>query len=354
MKLFSVKLYLILTILLISAAALSKEEWIRLVELRGEWKFEIGDNLDWARPGFDDSAWENIFVPSSWEDEGFPGYDGFAWYRKRFNFSPGERKNAFYLFLGRVDDADEVYLNGHLIGFSGVFPPGSETAYYKERRYLISPEYLSPEGENMVAVRVYDHQLAGGILEGRVGIYELISDLNLEISLEGIWKFSAGSNSEWKEPDFDDSDWKNMLVPARWELQGYRDYDGYAWYRKSFHLPATYRNQDLILILGKIDDLDETYLNGELIGKTGRMEGFGGPVIKGDEWQQIRAYQIPSASLRYGGENILAVRVYDGLIDGGIYEGPLGIVPADRFRQWQAARKKDKSFWDYFEAWIKN
>ena len=30
------------------------------VELTGPWKFHIGDDMAWAQPGFDDSAWETM------------------------------------------------------------------------------------------------------------------------------------------------------------------------------------------------------------------------------------------------------------------------------------------------------
>jgi sialate O-acetylesterase len=333
----------------------AQERWTRLVDLRGHWQFEIGDDLNWALPDFDDSGWAKVFVPSSWEDEGFPGYDGIAWYRKRFQLPPGDYQSCLYLLLGRVDDADETYINGFLIGFSGIFPPKPETAYQVFRRYIIPREYLNPSGENVIAIRVYDKRLAGGILEGKVGIFEFISDLKFAVPLEGVWKFSTGDRDKWKEKDFDDSNWKNIIVPLRWDFQGYRDYDGFAWYRRRFFLPAEYKNQQLILFLGKIDDIDETYLNGEFIGRTGSMgDDFGFSRIKGDEWLKVRAYQMPPGKLLYGRENVIAVRVYDGLVDGGIYEGPVGIITRERYTQWQQSRKKGKSIWDYFDAWFKN
>ncbi|NIP19221.1 MAG: hypothetical protein GWM87_14495, partial [Xanthomonadales bacterium] len=50
----------------------------RLVSLNGEWKFHYSDSpagrpVDFFRPGFDDSAWADIPVPSNWERQGF-GY----------------------------------------------------------------------------------------------------------------------------------------------------------------------------------------------------------------------------------------------------------------------------------------
>ena len=100
----------------------------RVLSLRGTWRFSIGDNEDWAEPAFDDSDWERIYVPSEWEDEGFRGYSGHAWYRKTFDFDAPEDLSAFSLVLGKIDDVDQVFLNGELIGSTGSFHPNYHTA----------------------------------------------------------------------------------------------------------------------------------------------------------------------------------------------------------------------------------
>ena len=56
----------------------------QILDLSGKWKFSIGDDSAWASPDYNDWEWEEIKVPSSWENEGFHGYNGFAWYRKSF------------------------------------------------------------------------------------------------------------------------------------------------------------------------------------------------------------------------------------------------------------------------------
>ena len=83
-------------------------EWKRILDLRGHWKFEIGDNMEWAKPDYNDKDWESIFVPNEWEDEGFPGYDGFAWYRITFSAEDLMGHDILYLRLGYIDDCDEV------------------------------------------------------------------------------------------------------------------------------------------------------------------------------------------------------------------------------------------------------
>lgn len=323
------------------------ENWKQLADLRGKWKFEIGDDMHRAEPGFNDAGWESIYAPSAWEDQGFPGYDGYAWYRKHFQSSPDWKDKTLALHMGTIDDVDEVYLNGRLVGATGSFPPGYRTAYDVNRIYTFPFEYLNPSGDNVVAVRVYDYELSGGITRGRIGVYEDLDALRLDLTISSGWKFSTGDDPEWKDPRFDDSNWKNIIVPEYWESQGYPDYDGFAWYRLRMNVPADLVKYRLILLLGKIDDFDETYLNGEKVGRTGNMATRVQDIPGSDAYQQLRAYTIPPGLIHTDRPNVIAVRVYDGFKDGGIYAGPIGIVTREAYLQWQSKNSPPKNFFDW-------
>jgi len=39
-----------------------------LAELDGSWKFSVGDNPKWADGEYDDSEWDFVRVPGSWEE----------------------------------------------------------------------------------------------------------------------------------------------------------------------------------------------------------------------------------------------------------------------------------------------
>jgi sialate O-acetylesterase len=316
----------------------------RIQDLRGIWKFSIGDEEQWKSPDFNDDEWEEIFVPSSWEDEGYPGYLGYAWYRKTVLLSSEHQNKNLYINMGYIDDVDEVFINGKFIGFGGSFPPNYFTAYHLERKYTVPADVWNFDGKNTIAVRIFNAELSGGIVRGKVGIYEVDYQVPLEISLEGLWKFLPGDEPERSQPDFNDWDWTEVIVPAPWETQGFKDYNGFGWYRKNFIMPEKYRNQKLILLLGLIDDLDQTYLNGHLIGETGDMDGVS--LFTGDEWLEYRAYTITNAFINYGSTNVLAVRVYDGLVTGGIYRGPIGIVTEDNYQKWNGKSKKKKGFFE--------
>lgn len=315
MKLFFQSILLFL----LPLATLTAQE--RVLSLRGEWKFRLGDDMSWATGQFDDSKWDQIYAPSEWENEGFNGYDGYAWYRKTFSGERLKDKYNLVLNLGYIDDADQVFFNGELIGYSGTFPPKFTTAYNALRVYNI-PQELIRDGENVIAVRVFDTVLGGGIVSGEIGIYEERDAQHGAMTLEGLWKFSEGDNMVWKNPGFDDSDWAYMMAPGFWRYLGKKNFMSYGWYRKTFRLPERLDNKQLTLILGLIDDFDEVYLNGKLIGSTNDQRGYG----HSQSYRKLRIYPIPDNVINYDGKNTISVRIRDLGGEAGIYKGPLVIV----------------------------
>jgi hypothetical protein len=332
-------------------AAGAQEQQV-LEDLRGKWKFEIGDNQAWADPSFDDRKWEEIFAPSPWENEGYPGYDGYAWYRKRFVAREDWEGYVLSLHLGTIDDADETYVNGHFIGFGGQFPPHYISEYGWTREYFLPAWCLRFGKENVIAVRVYDSGLSGGITGGRLGIYRRVDPLIAAQSLAGTWKIRTGDDDSWKDPGTADGSWHDAAVPAYWETQGMKDYDGFAWYRFRFSPSSVLEGKKLILLLGKIDDIDETYLNGERIGRTGTMSPPGGKIKTGNEYAELRAYTIPPDNMKFGRENVIAVRVYDSWLHGGIYDGPVGLITRDAYMEWKRHHRDNRNPWDFLKGFF--
>ncbi len=313
----------------------------RIESLRGKWLFQLGDNKDYAKPDYDDSDWEVVYVPSTWQKEGFYNYSGYAWYRTTFELDNDINTNSLFLKLGRIDDSDEVYLNGKYIGGMGGFPPDYFTAFNVQRSYYIPEEYLSQNGRNTIAVRVFDEGGVGGITNGFIGIYQENAGTENSISLVGNWKFQLFDNMDYAERNFNDSDWDNIVVPSTWEHQGFSEYDGFAWYRKKFTISTNKELKDMILLLGKIDDMDQVYINGYKVGETGDIER---KWAKDGEWDKYRIYYIPNGLLEPGKQNTIAVRVYDQEQRGGIYQGPVAIIP----------RTEYKAFWKQYYKYHEN
>ncbi|MBN1597969.1 MAG: beta galactosidase jelly roll domain-containing protein [Bacteroidales bacterium] len=342
-----INLVLTVIILIINAFLTKAEDLVKIVQLSGYWKFSIGDYQEWSKKNYDDSDWDEIRVPASWESQGYSDYNGYGWYRKEFRIDEVNNNSPLYLVFGRIDDVDEVFLNGKLISITGSFPPDFETAYNSKRKYLIPKDLLDYNSTNIIAIRVYDTFGEGGIVGSPSGIYidEDYSLLNL--SLSGKWKFKPGDNKQWKSPDFNDNLWNEIAVPDEWEHQGYDNYDGYAWYRTKFVLPAQLKQEELYLSLGKIDDFDMVFLNGKLIGNVFDLKKDGEYKMKGYEYNARRTYKIPVDVLNKNGTNVIAIRVYDKGLRGGIYEGPIGIMTKENHKEYRRKHYKSQSFIDF-------
>lgn len=298
-------------------------------DLRGLWKFRIGDHYEWASTAYDDSDWDDIRVPARWENEGFRGYDGYAWYRTQVTLDNDLKNKTLVLELGYVDDVDEVFINGIKVGQTGAFPPHYSTAYNALRKYQIPSDIIRYGQKNLIAVRVYDSQLEGGIISGNVRIFSAGVLPPFQIDLTGTWLFNKGRK-------FDPADHEQIQVPGHWENQGYNNYDGYAVYTKRLKVPVDMVSKRLVLLAGKIDDSDQLYINGQLIAQTGDYNDWHNRNFYSD----FRNYFIPPGIFTANKENIIEIRVLDVGGDGGIYEGPVGLMTQEQFRMyWKSKRK---------------
>ncbi len=156
------------------------------------WVLMTGDDPGWADPSLDDAKWHPTRVGVPWEEAGFEGYDGFAWYRTRcvipdiWRDHPSERglDEGLMLLLGPIDDVDVTYFNGVEVGRTGRMPPDYATAYAQDRMYRIPPDAIRWGQTNVVAVRVYDGEAPGGIYRGPVVVRPPALVDFLELSLQ--------------------------------------------------------------------------------------------------------------------------------------------------------------------------
>ena len=144
--------------------------------------------------------------------------------------------------------------------------------------------------------------------------------------------FRQGDDKNWALPDVDDSSWSEIDITTPWDKQGFpQNTNAYGWYRIHLTIPnSVFQGADqqnaLIFHLPKADDVDECFLNGKLIGSTGRMPtnpaGYFGAV------NDVRNYvvDIKKDGLRLDAENVIAVRVYNRGGSGGLFGQPLTIT----------------------------
>jgi Stage II sporulation protein E (SpoIIE) len=123
------------------------------VEVGGKWHFQTGDDLAWADPGYDDSAWEQIRGDETWGSQTHPSYAGFAWYRKQLEVRSAN--GPITLLMPPVGDAYELYWNGKKFGSSGSLPPDAH--WYAFPHPIAFP---LPTSSGVLAVRVWKAALA--------------------------------------------------------------------------------------------------------------------------------------------------------------------------------------------------
>ena len=126
------------------------------------WKFATdptgtGHERNFFAAGFDDAAWKTLDV-GTWESQGFPGYDGYAWYRIEFDGPAKVECNAVELKFGGVDEEAWVWLNGVFVGQHAVGTTGWDKPFA-----LDVTDEVRWGKRNVLVVRVYDARQAGGI-----------------------------------------------------------------------------------------------------------------------------------------------------------------------------------------------
>ncbi|GAA3998223.1 sialate O-acetylesterase [Hymenobacter fastidiosus] len=131
------------------------------------------------------------------------------------------------------------------------------------------------------------------------------------------WRGSPASRDQGRLPDgrtwadttFHPPTWATMPVPGAWEVNSpLRSFDGPVWFRREVGLTPEEARQPAGLSLGRIDDQDSTWVNGQLVGQTA------GP-------DRHRHYVVP-AGLLQPGRNVITVRVLDTGGEGGFVGGP--------------------------------
>lgn len=143
-------------------------------------KKDAGQAAGWKLPSFDDTDWQKMNVPGYWSETPIGKVNGVVWFRREFDIAKENAGKAAFLNLGRIVDADSVFVNGKCVG--------NITYQYPPRWYNI-PENLLVEGRNVIAVRIVSNSGRGGFVPDKP--YEL-KVANSVIDLKGVWKMKLG------------------------------------------------------------------------------------------------------------------------------------------------------------------
>jgi len=113
----------------------------------------------------------------------------------------------------------------------------------------------------------------------------------------------------WYEPDFDDSAWATIHIEEAWEPQGH-EYDGVAWYRGWFDLPAQPEHLAVEIRFGAVDEEAWVWVNGQYVGQHD---------VGPEGWDRPFTLDV-TTELKWGARNQITVRVFDSAYAGGVWK----------------------------------
>ncbi len=140
----------------------------------------LSGTIKWYDISYQPKGWRSINIPGYWEDQGIKDLNGVVWYRKIIDVPSSMIGKQAKVFMGRIVDADELYVNGKLVG--------NTTYQYPQRRYTI-PTGLLHEGKNIFTIRVTNTAGKGGFVYDKP--YCLFTE-NDTIDLKGTWHYKVG------------------------------------------------------------------------------------------------------------------------------------------------------------------
>lgn len=135
----------------------------------------------WFQPEYKTQNWGTLNIPGYWEDQGIDNLNGVVWYRKEINIPAGMVGKMAKVALGRIVDADQLWINGKQVG--------NTTYQYPQRRYSV-PEDLLKAGKNTFVIRVTNQGGKGGFVPDKP--YYLATDTDT-LDLKGYWHYKVGS-----------------------------------------------------------------------------------------------------------------------------------------------------------------
>ncbi len=114
------KNFLLITILSLSNICFIFAQKRTEIPLNENWKFSKGNFENAYQINYDDSGWQNVSLPNTWNNldgqDGGTYYRGPGWYRKSFSIPAILNSKIIFIRFGAANMIADVYLNGKFIG----------------------------------------------------------------------------------------------------------------------------------------------------------------------------------------------------------------------------------------------
>ena len=134
------------------------------VSLSGYWRFQPGDDPAWSDPAYDDSDWDELWVPRGWGQQGYADHVGVGWYRLELDVSQllaaGRHDLRLGIQIGEVTSSYELYADGKRIGGVGALPPEPRMEYDRHRIYTLPLASIDANGRLVLAIRAWKSSIS--------------------------------------------------------------------------------------------------------------------------------------------------------------------------------------------------
>lgn len=141
-------------------------------------------SANWFDPNLNTSDWATMKVPGYWAETPFGKVNGVVWFRKEIELTAEQAAQPAKLNLGRIVDADSVFINGAFIG---------TTSYQYPPRWYKVPANVLKAGKNTIVVRIINNSGNGGFVLDK--LYNLTVG-EQKINLKGEWQYKLGATME--------------------------------------------------------------------------------------------------------------------------------------------------------------
>jgi len=239
----------------------------------------------WYSLDIDTTDWLPFNLPGYWADQGAGNLNGVLWFRKTFNISSDKAGKPARLLLGRIIDADSVFVNGIFVGaVSYQYPP---------RRYKV-PDGVLKEGKNEIVIRVINNAGKGGFVPDKPYMLIVKGDT---INLKGKWLYKVGAEMpplkgktfiQWKPMGL----FNAMIAPLlKYKIKGV------IWYQGESNISRAIEYRKLFPAL--IKDWRKHWRNNKLPFLFVQLPNYGQPSSEPTEswWALLREAQLMALKL---------------------------------------------------------